>query len=151
MTDTASAPVRVLLADDSEFMLRAVARLLRTTPQIALVGTAADFAEAVRLAQEHQPHVVVLDLHMALQANQNVLSLKWEGGSPRILGITAANVKDQGSLALAKSIGAGRLLDKMSLDEELIPAILELASMKPQAESQAAQMRTASPPDPASH
>jgi hypothetical protein len=39
----------------------------------------------------------------------------------------------------------------MSLDEELIPAILELASMKPQAESQAAQLRTASPPDPASH
>jgi DNA-binding NarL/FixJ family response regulator len=128
MTDTASQQVKVLLADDSDFVLRAVARLLRTTSQVALIGTAADFAEAIRLADEHKPHVIVLDLHMALLAKEQALSLKAEDGRPRVLGITAANVKDQWSLSLAKSIGADKLLDKMSLEEELIPAILELAS-----------------------
>jgi DNA-binding NarL/FixJ family response regulator len=128
MTETGSQPVKVLLADDSEFMLRAVARLLRTTSQVALIGAAVDFAEAVRLAHEHKPHVVILDLHMALQAKADVLRLKAESGGSRLLAITAANVKDEGSLALANAIGADRLLDKMSLEEELIPAILELAS-----------------------
>jgi two-component system, chemotaxis family, protein-glutamate methylesterase/glutaminase len=128
MTETGAKQVKVLLADDSEFMLRAVARLLRTTSQVALIGTAVDFAEAVRLADEHKPDVVVLDLHMAQQAKADVLRLKAGDCKPRLLAITAANVKHEGSLALASAIGADRLLDKMSLEEELIPAILELAS-----------------------
>jgi len=37
-------------------------------------------------------------------------------------------VNDDESIALASAIGADKLLDKMRLDEELIPAIQELAA-----------------------
>jgi chemotaxis response regulator CheB len=57
--------VKVLLADDSGIILRAMFGLSHSTPQVALVGTAGDFEEAVRLEDQHQPQVVVLDLHMA--------------------------------------------------------------------------------------
>jgi|ERR1700722_11834628 chemotaxis response regulator CheB len=123
-----SAQVKVLLADDSGVMLRAVSRLLNATPQVALVGAAADFEEVVRLADEHQPHVVVLDLRMAAKARADALKLKAKQQRLRLLAITATNVNDEESVALANSIGADKLLDKMRLDEDLVPTILELAS-----------------------
>jgi DNA-binding NarL/FixJ family response regulator len=128
MTDASSQTIRVVLADDSEFVLRAVARLLRSEPRVALVATAGKFAEAVRLVGEHKPDVVVLDLHMAPDAKQDPSGLKAEKAGLRLLAITAASVNDPRALALANSMGADKLLDKMKLDEELIPAILEFAS-----------------------
>ena len=120
-------PIRVLLADDSGIMLRAISRLLDGTPEIALVGVAGNFEEAVRLADELQPQIVILDLRMAQRANANALRLKAQQRGLRLLAITAASVNDDESVALANAIGADKLLDKMTLDEALIPAILELA------------------------
>jgi chemotaxis response regulator CheB len=120
--------IRVLLADDSGIMLRAISRLLEGTPEVALVGVAGDFEEAVRLADELQPQIVILDLRMAQKANADALRLKAQQGGVRLLAITAANVNDAESIAMAHGIGADKLLDKMRLDEELIPAILELGA-----------------------
>ena len=120
--------IRVLLADDSGVMLRAISRLLDVTPEVALVGVVGNFEEAVRLADELQPQIVILDLRMAQKANADALRLKAQQRGLRLLAITAANVNDDESIALASAIGADKLLDKMRLDEELIPAIQELAA-----------------------
>lgn len=53
--------------------------------------------------------------------------LKAQQRGLRLLTITAASVHDDESVALANAIGGDKLLDKMTLDEKLIPAILELA------------------------
>jgi chemotaxis response regulator CheB len=127
MANEGKPQIRVLLADDSGIMLRAISRLLDVTPEIALVGVAGNFEEAVRLADELQPQIVILDLRMAQRANANALRLKAQQRGLRLLAITAASVNDDESVALANAIGADKLLDKMTLDEELIPAILELA------------------------
>jgi chemotaxis response regulator CheB len=108
--------VRVLLADDSGMLLRAMFRLLRATPQVALVGAVGDFEEAVRLVDQHQPQVVVLDLHMAQKAHADALRLKARQRGLRLLAITAASESDDESVALANAIGADKLLDKMELD-----------------------------------
>jgi chemotaxis response regulator CheB len=125
---TESKQVRVLLADDSGVMLRAVSRLLTEHPAIVLVGAAGNFEEAVRLADEHQPHVLVLDLRMAQKASADALRFKAQQLGLRLLAITAASVNDKESIALAEAIGADKLLDKMELDEKLVPTILALAS-----------------------
>jgi chemotaxis response regulator CheB len=127
MTDPVQQ-VKVLLADDSGVMLRAVARLLEGASQVALVGAARDFEEAIRLAEEHQPHVLVLDLRMAQKAHADALRFKAQQLGLRLLAITAANVNDQESIAMAAAIGADKLLDKMELDEKLVPTILALAN-----------------------
>jgi DNA-binding NarL/FixJ family response regulator len=124
MTNSSTPQVRVLLADDSAIMLRAISNLLASQPEIELVGAVADISEAVRLAGESKPHVVVVDLHLAESAKAEALRLKEER---RLLAITAASL-DEATLALAADIGADKLLDKMELDEKLIPTILELAN-----------------------
>ena len=111
--------VKVLLAEDAELVRKAIRVLLSEREDITLVGEAATFSEAVQKAEELLPDVIILDLHMADGAKQHLPA------GTKLLAISFAN--DDEAKASADSIGAAKLLDKMELANELIPAILELA------------------------
>jgi DNA-binding NarL/FixJ family response regulator len=59
-----AAAIRVLLADDQRVVREGLGTLLSLLDGIELVGTAADGEEALSLAAEHQPDVVLMDLRM---------------------------------------------------------------------------------------
>ena len=54
----------VLIADDHERVRQAWSRLLRTMPDIVVTAEAGDGQEAVRLALERRPSVVLMDISM---------------------------------------------------------------------------------------
>jgi DNA-binding NarL/FixJ family response regulator len=57
-------PIRVVLADDHAIMRNGLHSLMDTQPDIKVVGEAATGQEAVQVAQQVQPDVVVMDLAM---------------------------------------------------------------------------------------
>ena len=59
-----SAAIRVLVADDHLIIRQGLRLIFETCDDIQLVGEAADGAEAVRLAGQLQPDVVLMDLRM---------------------------------------------------------------------------------------
>ena len=56
--------ISVLLVDDHSLVRRGFRRILEDEPDIEVTGEAADGAEAVRLASELKPNVVVMDCAM---------------------------------------------------------------------------------------
>jgi EAL domain-containing protein (putative c-di-GMP-specific phosphodiesterase class I)/DNA-binding NarL/FixJ family response regulator len=56
--------IRLMLADDEGQVLEAMSALVSTDPLIDLVGTARDAAEAIDLAELHEPDVALLDVRM---------------------------------------------------------------------------------------
>src|SRR5882724_11699683 len=112
--------VKVLLAEDAEVMRRAIRSLLSEREDIKVVGEAAKFPEVLQKTTDLKPDVIVIDLHMP----GDNFSAPFLNGH-KLLAISFAN--DDEAKALAESIGAAKLLDKMELANELIPAILELA------------------------
>lgn len=58
------APIRVVLADDHEMMRRSLRLLLDGEDEVEVVAEANDISAVARHVEEHQPHVLVLDLNM---------------------------------------------------------------------------------------
>ncbi|MEM9072514.1 MAG: response regulator transcription factor [Myxococcota bacterium] len=59
-------PIRVVLADDHTIVREGLRALLASADDIEIVAEAGDGREAVRLAEEHSPDVVVMDLAMPM-------------------------------------------------------------------------------------
>ncbi len=57
-------PIRVLIADDHEVVRIGLATLLDGQPGMSVVAQAASGSDAVRLARQHRPDVVVMDIRM---------------------------------------------------------------------------------------
>jgi DNA-binding NarL/FixJ family response regulator len=121
--------ITVLLADDSEIVRKGIRQLLATQSEIEIVAEAADFAQTIQLANDLKPRLIVMDLHMPeeLRATSQNIKSHLNCGS-EILAISLSN--DEDTMALARSIGATVLLDKISLADTLIPTIVRLGQRR---------------------
>jgi DNA-binding NarL/FixJ family response regulator len=121
--------ITVLLIDDKEVIRSSVRLLLSSDPEIEIVGEGVTFQQTVENTIGLRPQVVVMDLHMpdgSIVNPQELKSLLNALGS-RLIAMSFWN--DQDTQALAESLGAVTLLDKMNLSAELLPAI-KRATMK---------------------
>ncbi len=64
MDETGVKPIRVLIADDHTIVRQGIRVLLQAEPDLLVVGEAEDGRQAVQLARDLQPDVVVMDLTM---------------------------------------------------------------------------------------
>ena len=58
-------PIKVLLVEDSLIALELLQRLLKSSPEVEIVGTARNGREALELIPQVNPSVICTDLHMA--------------------------------------------------------------------------------------
>ena len=117
-------PIKVLLADDTELIRRAIRRILSGHPEIELVGEAQDFAQVIQMKSELQPEVIVMDLYMPNENNIPVERLKQELNEESKLVAISVWV-DEDAKSLAQRLGAFKLLDKMDVGHNLIPTIFD--------------------------
>jgi chemotaxis response regulator CheB len=118
-------PIKVLVADDSAILRRAIRNVLSAQPEIELVGEADNFAQAIQMANDLTPHVIVMDLHMPHENSINPLDVKSQlNHGARTLAISLGT--DEDAQALAWMLGAVTLLDKAEIGTTLIPAIVQL-------------------------
>jgi two-component system invasion response regulator UvrY len=120
--------IKVLLADDTAVMRKAIRTLLGGEPEIELVGEAENFAESLSMTRKFKPNVVILDLHMPDSKYLTPMNVG-EGLRAYQAAVLAISVwNDEDTHSLAQSYGATALLDKMRLGQELIPAVMKLGS-----------------------
>ena len=117
--------VKVFLADDAAVMRKAIRSLLSNREDISVVGEASDFYETIRKTAELHPDLIILDVNMPDRNRIAPTEVKSLLNGAKVLAITFG-VDDRAD-ELKNGVGAVKLLDKMDLADQLIPAILELA------------------------
>jgi DNA-binding NarL/FixJ family response regulator len=117
-----SAPIRVLLADDQRLVRSGFRMILRADRGLEVVGEADDGVQAVSLARELRPDVVLMDVRMprvdGIEATRQVMQLP---EPPRVLVLTTFDLDEYVYAALRA--GASGFLLKDAPEEQLSAAI----------------------------
>lgn len=119
-------PVRTLIVDDHPLFRRGLRTLLAALPEIAVIGEAGSGEEAVRLAGELHPDLVLMDLQMpggsGLAATRAIVHAD---PHTRVLVVTLS--ADDDSVFAALRAGAHGYLLKEAEDEEMLRAVRAVA------------------------
>jgi DNA-binding NarL/FixJ family response regulator len=118
--------IRILLADDHDVVRRGLTALLDGTDGFAVVGAAAYGEEAVALAGEHRPDVVLMDLSMpgvdGIEATRRLMAERPES---RVVVLTSFS--DRERILDALDAGAVGYLLKDAEPDELLRGIAAAA------------------------
>jgi len=126
--------ISCLIADDQAMVREGFGALLAAQPGIAVAGLAADGAEAVRLARQTRPDVVLMDVRMpvldGLQATRELLSGASDpsgpSDAPKVLMLTTFDLDEYVYEALRA--GASGFLLKDAPAAELVHAVRVVAA-----------------------
>jgi len=117
------SPVRVMVVDDQHLFRSGLAGLLRRDPRVAVVGEAADGAQAVKLAAELVPEVILMDLKMpnldGVQATEAILA-----SHPEIKVLILSTFDASTQVLLALRAGARGYVGKDATPDSIVHAIL---------------------------
>jgi DNA-binding NarL/FixJ family response regulator len=117
-------PTRIVIADDHPIFRDGLRRLLETEPDLKVIGEACDGAEAVKLARQLKPDILLLDLamprHPGLEALREMSSTS-NSNAVRVILLTAAAEKNQ--IVEALQLGARGVVLKDSATQLLLKAI----------------------------
>ncbi|HJT37379.1 MAG TPA: response regulator transcription factor [Actinomycetota bacterium] len=110
-------PIRVLIVDDHALFRRGLVMVLEQEKDIDLVGEAGDGAEAVNIAQETMPDVVLMDVRMPRRGGIEATGqIKAMSPHTKILMLTISD--EEADLYDAIKAGAsGYLLKEISIEE----------------------------------
>jgi len=118
--------VDVLIADDHPFVRLGVRTLLTAQPDFRVVGEATDGDEAVRLAQQLEPHVLVLDL--AMPGRPGLAALRAGPAAPAsVKTILLTSTIDSRQVLEALQLGARGVVLKDAVTDDLVTAIRAVA------------------------
>jgi NarL family two-component system response regulator LiaR len=120
--DAMTKPVRVLIAEDHAVVREGTRRILERDPLVETVGEAEDGAQAVSLAAELQPDIVLLDLRLPVLSGIDAVSRIREV-SPRTRVLILSAYDDDDYVFAALEAGAAGYLLKTAHGSEVIDAI----------------------------
>lgn len=114
--------IRILIADDHAVVRSGLRSVLRTDPDLEVVGEASDGAETERLAQERRPDLVLLDITMPPDNGMEIAKRLLEEHPD--LGVLFLTIhEDESLLHEALSTGAVGYLIKRAEEAEILQAI----------------------------
>lgn len=123
--------VRILIADDDHLVRTGLRMMIETQADLEVVGEADDGRQAVRLARELRPDVVLMDIRMpeidGIEATREIVSGSPDGsGYPRVLILTTFELDEY--VFEAVRAGASGFLLKRTPPEDLLDGLRHAAA-----------------------
>jgi two-component system, NarL family, response regulator NreC len=115
-------PIRVMLADDHTLLRQGLRRIIESDTELVVVAEASSGAEAVQLAEQHRPDVIVMDIAMK-ELNGIEAASQIQKCLPETAILILSMFSDERYIMRAVKAGARGYLLKDSVEEDLLKAI----------------------------
>jgi DNA-binding NarL/FixJ family response regulator len=117
--------IRVLLADDDDCFVAALAALLATDGRLLVIGRAHNGREAVELATTHSPDVVLMDIDMpVMDGVEATRHIQATVPATQVIALSGTDFEDRG--LEIRAAGATHYIPKSRVTDEIVDAILKL-------------------------
>jgi two-component system, NarL family, nitrate/nitrite response regulator NarL len=120
-------PIRVLIADDHRLFAEALEAILAGESRIEVVGRARNGAEALELALELDPDVILMDISMpvmdGVEATRRIREAREDACILMLTGSNTAVDVDR-----SRNAGAAGYVTKDRIASQLVDAIVDVAS-----------------------
>ena len=120
MSENVPTPVRVAIVDDHPIFRDGLRKLLESEPAFTIVAEGADGLDAIRIAREVAPDVLLLDVAMPRMDGVNALSAP-ELAATKVIVLTAALTEQQAVKVI--ELGARGIVLKESATRLLVDSI----------------------------
>ena len=119
--------IKVLLVEDHLILAESFAALLKSDPQIEVVGMAASVKAAVELARQHEPDIVLMDVRLPDGSGLDAaVTIRSTAQHTAFVFLTAYDSEE--TLAEAIEAGAAAFLPKSEASETVVDAIRRVAN-----------------------
>ncbi len=109
--------IHIIIADDHKVVRRGLRTFLELDPEMVVVGEAADGAEAVRLARQLQPDIILMDLLMpVMDGITATVTIRRELPETEVLALTSV-LEDASVVGAIRAGAIGYLLKDTDADE----------------------------------
>ena len=125
-----TADIRILITDDHAIVREGLRTLIKTEPGLEVIGEAADGEEAVKLACELKPDVILMDMVMPRMSGLEAIQ-KIKGVWPEVRILVLTSFSDDETVFPAIKAGALGYLLKNTSPDLLLNAIREVHKGKP--------------------
>jgi len=126
----ATQVLRILLVDDHDLVRQGLRSMLEAEPGWTICGEAATGRQAIDMAEQLQPDVVVIDIHMpgmdGLQATREILTI-----NPQIEIVVLTIDETKEVVQAAREVGARGIVMKSDAVRNLVAAVAALARHEP--------------------
>ena len=127
-TAPAAETIRVLIVDDHRLFVEALRATLSSEPRIEVVGVAFDGAEAIRLAAELSPDVVLMDIDMpvmnGIEATRRICD-----ANPDVKVVIITGSESGVDSSRARAAGAAAFMRKDRSAAQLVEAVPEVSTL----------------------
>lgn len=120
--------IKILLCDDHAVVRMGLKMLLNNNKDIEVIGEASEGDEAIRLAQELKPNVVIMDLSMPHGKDGLTATTELKKLMPEVAILILTMHDDEEYLFRAIQVGASGCILKSAPQEELLRAIRSVSN-----------------------
>ncbi|HWU06632.1 MAG TPA: response regulator transcription factor [Streptomyces sp.] len=122
------SPFSVILCDDNVLLLETLSEVVQAQPDLEVVGTARSGEQALRLAEQHRPDLVVLDIRFPGGGPTLARDIGRCSPASRIVAFSAYD--DKGSVEQMTSAGVLEYVLKGASNRELLTALRRVAGAR---------------------
>ena len=127
-TAPAAEAIRVLIVDDHRLFVEDLRATLSAEPRVEVVGVAFDGAEAIRLAAELSPDVVLMDIDIpamnSIEATRCICD-----ANPEVQVVIISGTEARLDFGRARAAGAGAFMRKDRSAAQLVDAVPEVSTL----------------------